>query len=385
MRKPLRIPFLLRRPSLLVRDLVIDRDRPDLAALASEDDAEAFLWKILPHAARTFSACIAFLPSRLALASAVGYLYCRSLDTYEDLLGSHAERQRALKAFANRFEARGGGSLPEPAPSIDASRAHDHRDRTHVILVNRCHLIDQVFSRLDSTLKQMIIDLVKGMSRGMIWSSEIFEKQRGVLADSEQLRRYCGHVLGLPTIFAARMISFYHSHRPNLVPAHEEDALLAGEMVQLANITRDIEKDLRRGVSYHPSLKSDLGRDPGSDPALLERVRRVREEFLLRALRLAPAYSRFVKRLTFSKISFSRASAIMMLLFTDRHYRACARRVGHRAWKGSDSGLIVILRSLPAIFSRRWTGRVLAKTESCFVGFVQDLESMETRTRPSLS
>ena len=42
--------------------------------------------------------------------------------------------------------------------------------------------------------------------------------------------------------------------------ALREDCMLAGEMVQLANVTRDIEKDLRRGVADHPALKADLGR-----------------------------------------------------------------------------------------------------------------------------
>ncbi len=27
-------------------------------------------------------------------------------------------------------------------------------------------------------------------------------------------------------------------------------------MIQLANVTRDIERDLERGVSYHPALKA---------------------------------------------------------------------------------------------------------------------------------
>ena len=53
------VPFALRRPWLLVRDILIDRDRPDLERLRGVSEPDRFVWGILPHAARTFSACIA--------------------------------------------------------------------------------------------------------------------------------------------------------------------------------------------------------------------------------------------------------------------------------------------------------------------------------------
>ena len=65
------LPFALRRPWLLLRDLWVDRDEPDLEKLRNTRAPEAFLWAILPHAARTFSACIILLPSRMARAAAV--------------------------------------------------------------------------------------------------------------------------------------------------------------------------------------------------------------------------------------------------------------------------------------------------------------------------
>ena len=59
---PLLLPFVLRRPVLLLRDLLMDRRRPDLERLAMIQEPERFVWEILPHAARTFSACIILLP-----------------------------------------------------------------------------------------------------------------------------------------------------------------------------------------------------------------------------------------------------------------------------------------------------------------------------------
>src|SRR5881392_3106469 len=97
------LPYWIRRPFLIARDLLASRESPDLDALARIEDPQAFVWAILPHAARTFSACIALLPARSALVAAVAYLYCRMLDTYEDLVPDRPRREASLRAFAARF------------------------------------------------------------------------------------------------------------------------------------------------------------------------------------------------------------------------------------------------------------------------------------------
>ncbi len=357
------MPFALRRPGLLLRDLLVKRESPDLEALRAEDRPEAFVWKILPHAARTFSACIALLPSPLAKAAAVGYLYCRSLDSYEDLLPSHTQRERCLRQFVDRFRCP-KDELPQPPPSIDDRLARDARDRTHVILVNRCALVDRVYHDLAADMQEIILDLVQAMAEGMVWSSRTFEDQGGALEDDRQLSRYCDNVLGQPTIFAARLLMLHYHGRRDLDDAHQAHALKTGEFVQLANITRDIEKDLERGIAYHPHLRELLGRNLDGDALVAEIVRRVREDLMLRALWLSPSYRHFIERLRFPAISLGRASAVLMLLFTDRYYRTCSERVGREPWPGLRSGLFIVLSSLPAVLSQSWSRRKMQRTEA---------------------
>ena len=67
------VPFSVRRPGLLLQGIFTNRDQPDFAKLAALTDPEVFLWAILPHAARTFAACIVILPEQKARAAAVGY------------------------------------------------------------------------------------------------------------------------------------------------------------------------------------------------------------------------------------------------------------------------------------------------------------------------
>src|ERR1043166_5976284 len=182
--------FNVRRPLLLARNVFIDRESPDLEALARIDDPEAFVWAILPHAARTFSTGIAMLPARSAMPAAVAYLYCRMLDTYEDLVPDRATREAQLTAFGARL-ARGGKGAPLPAPRIMNANDRDDRDRAHLLLVEKSSLVDQVFMTFDGPTRTVVADLVRDMAEGMRWSSATFASQGGVLvseARSEERR-----------------------------------------------------------------------------------------------------------------------------------------------------------------------------------------------------
>src|SRR4029079_16648819 len=109
---------------------------------------------------RTFSAAIAMLPKRAALPAAVAYLYCRMLDTYEDLVPDRHEREAQLVAFGARFRA--DGSLA-PAPVISAATDRDLRDKSHLLLVERAELVDRVFLKFDVPTRVVIADLVRDM------------------------------------------------------------------------------------------------------------------------------------------------------------------------------------------------------------------------------
>ena len=373
-------PFWVRRPFLILRDIVASRERPDLERLAAIDDPEAFVWDILPHAARTFSACIAMLPARSALAAAVAYLYCRMLDTYEDLVPEPAEREASLHAFAARLDGAVADAPPEAIPSapvITAALDRDERDRAHLLLVARAHLVDAVFTSLEPPTRRVIRDLVHDMAEGMAWSSATMESQGGVLEGEEQLAAYCRHVLGNPVAFCIRLLRVQAGQSPDLTEAERENAMRVGELVQLANVTRDIEKDLKRGIAYDAALREDLGRDAAGDDVLMERCRQVRARQLQMAMMRAPSYARLIDSLRLPRWSFARAAAILMLLFTERYYRGCVRRVGGTPWAGPDAALALHARTFRATFSPHVAEREIARVEAAFLGCASEL-------RPSL-
>ncbi len=316
--------------------------------LLEVDDPERFVWRILPHAARTFSACIVLLPASMARATAVAYLYCRILDTYEDLLVDPKKRRDCMTAMRHRFEP--GKVEFSPLPELDPFLARDERERTHVLLVNQHRMVDEVFRSLDEGAREVIRDLVTGMAEGMMRSSTLFEEQGGALLDGDQLTDYCRGVLGLPIVFAARLLTLAVSGHASITRELEENALLSGELIQLANITRDIEKDLERGVAYHPALAAEVGKKEVGLSDRSAAILSVRTELLDRGLSLAPSYGRMFGALPFRFWSLSRASALLMLSFTERYYRGARTRVGLPVGRGLDSGLGIILASLPAVF-----------------------------------
>ena len=347
--------------------MLADREHPDLPALARIDDPQRFIWAILPHAARTFAACIAMLPARAALPAAVAYLYCRMLDTYEDLVPERELREAQLAAFGARFSRSDAGITLLPAPHIAVAHTQDERDRAHLLLVQRADLVDRVFMTFDENTRAVIADLVRDMAAGMRWSSATFAAQGGVLDGEEQLSTYCRHVLGNPVIFMVRLLRLHSGDSPTLQPHEVQRAMHVGEMAQLANVTRDVEKELRRGIAYDPSLRADLGRDVRGDERALARVRAVRERLLRTALRHAPSYGPLVDAMRLPPISLARASAVMMLLFTERYFRRCAGSVGLPAWRGPVTAAAIVLRGLLAAASRRRARREIARVEHEFL------------------
>ena len=302
-------------------NLLADRHTPPLAKLARIEDPGRFLWRILPSVARSFSFCIAFLPNRLALTLAVAYAYCRMLDTYEDVVEEKSERIRRLEAFIERFP--DTGKRPDPAPVLETDLNLDPGEHSHVLLVNRSALVDSIYSNLPPEHRAAVRRLVRRMGRGMIWATETFARQGGSLRSSEQLSRYCWSVLGNPVLFAEEMQRLDMGLSPQVDEDRRQMCALVGEAVQLANITRDLEKDCRRGVYYHPSLSS-----LSSEEKLAEGIGAVRRELITRAFGLGRIFPTFVEGIPSRNRSLARGSAMLMILFTVAFYQEAAWRAG---------------------------------------------------------
>ncbi|MFZ9669760.1 MAG: squalene/phytoene synthase family protein, partial [Solirubrobacterales bacterium] len=301
-------------------------------------------------------ASIVVHPESDARAAAVAYLYCRALDTYEDLIPKPATSAAALIEFANRFET----DPPAAPPPLPSGVASSDRERVYEILIDRIELIDEVYRELDPGTRDRIAGLVRAMAEGMVWSRDTFDAQGGVLLDEEQLARYCRHVIGNPVLFMLEQVG-----DRDLDADSRENALVVSEMIQLANVSRDVESDLNRGIAYHPSLAPYLGRS-GYEPEVIPTVREVRGQYIALALSRAPAYRRMFEGLELDRSVRVRVASVLMLLFTDLHYRGCAIRAGLLPWPGPADRLQVVLSSAPSLVSRTLAGRTIRRVERDF-------------------
>jgi len=338
--------------------MLVNRDKPRFDYLGSIEDPEEFVWAILPHAARTFAPSILLLPEDAARAAAVGYLYARMLDSYEDLSTTHSAAREGLAGFAGRFS----NEPPDPASPAPTPPAPDARDRTHLLLIDRHQLVDAVFMQLDTPTRSRVVRLIEDMASGMSKYSAIFERQDGVLIDEQQVLDYCHHVIGLPALFVMELLL------GDLSGEHAFDALEVSELIQLANITRDIEKDLQRGVAYHPALKPHLGSDGQGDAA--PDVATARHDLLLLGSRRAASFRRLVDGVGLPRLSSARAAAVLMMLFTGRHYHDVAVKAGVHASSRRDGVVMMVLASLPAAFAPRWADRILTRVERDLLAMV---------------
>ena len=86
---------------------------------------------------------------------------------------------------------------------------------------------------------------------------------------------------------------------------------------------------------------------------------------------LIPLHSLSHARISVLGPSLARASALLMLLFTERYYRSCAARAGLPSWPGPSAGVDLILRSFGAFWSGDWADREMRRIERGFLAQVR--------------
>ena len=173
-------------------------------------------------------------------------------------------------------------------------------------------------------------------------------------------------MIGNPAVFALDLVA----PRELTGPARE-DAFLVSEMIQLANVSRDIERDLARGIGYHPDLEPCLRAPDG--PGSRAVIKGVREDYMSMALDRAPAYTRLFDSCGLGEEATVRTAAVVMLLFTDLHYRNTSVQTGAPSWPGPKGRLRVIAESLPALLSPRFARRTLRQVEGRLLAARQTL------------
>jgi farnesyl-diphosphate farnesyltransferase len=212
---------------------------------------EVELLTLLKGVSRSFYISVRFLPKRIRMAIALGYLLARASDTIADTnqLPS-AERieflQRFLGSIANREP---GGSLDLAACLIAQADGPEK-----ILVANIDRVLDSLFE-IPSAHRELVNEVLAKIIRGQTLDIQRFESKPGIfgLADDLALEEYTYLVAGCVGEFWTKICLLEWPDYARL-PAEEMLGFGKdfGKALQLINILRDYPLDLKAGRSYLP-------------------------------------------------------------------------------------------------------------------------------------
>jgi len=215
------------------------------------------LFGILKDVSRSFYISVRFLPKRIRLTIALGYLLARASDTIADANGTAPQlRSEFLAQFLK--EIRNGYSNPslEVTPFLT-----NQAEGPEKILLLHINLVVQSLGLIAPQHRELVAEVLSKIIRGQTLDIERFEMRPGTqgLPDDGSLEEYTYLVAGSVGEFWTKVCLLEwrgYSDQP-------EGELLGlgrdfGNGLQLINILRDFPNDLRQGRSYLPVTNLEL-------------------------------------------------------------------------------------------------------------------------------
>lgn len=209
--------------------------------------------EMLPEVSRTFALNIVKLDGDTYKAVTISYLLLRIADTFEDnIYQTEEEKITALSSLANIFE--GNKDLDERLLLYESLKFLWQEKSPEKDLVENGDRVLKCYCELPSVYRKIIdpllVESMEGMAkfqrRKLECSSKIFQ-----LEDLKDLEQYCYYVAGVVGIILTRIFCLktgISSKKSEL----EKYQVQFGLALQLTNILKDWQKDLKRGWCYLP-------------------------------------------------------------------------------------------------------------------------------------
>lgn len=226
------------------------------------------LTDILRGTSRSFFLTLRVAPRPVRAQLGIGYLFCRAADTIADTrLLPPEERSRLLGLYRELFGDEAPPSAVREIASLVAGPTSVESERELLRSLDACFSFYRSLGAPDQVL---LARLVTTLTRGMQMDLEHFppeESGRVASLDSDEaLDRYCYWVAGCVGEFWTDLSI---EHLPALgrwnVDEKREEGIRFGKGLQLTNILRDVDGDLRIGRSYLPRPRLEaVGTDAAS-------------------------------------------------------------------------------------------------------------------------
>ncbi len=352
---------MFRYLSEIRRNFKVNRKMPPLAELSSVTSASKFVAAILPYVSRTFSLYVNLNPPRLKRPLGIGYCCCRSLDFFEDVAGLDTSlRLEGLSLIPKALE--GDESAVERLRELAGSSAPaDAEDAATALLVSKFDLVREEAEVLDIVQRTALSELVSEMSEGMQWNIKILEEQKGMLTTREQTERYCINVAGVVGVFIDTLI-LHDTGRYKGMSSDRRDLNYAlGRLLQLTNIARDLEEDLKNSRIYDYRMAEMFLKENESLDA--EKIAQVRKLINSEIESLFPLLDEFIAEHGYRRVSRARGAVLFPFVLARMLQKNFVEREGY-LYSGRDivkKGLNISFRMMlfPSICKyERWSSFV---------------------------
>ena len=212
---------------------------------------EAELFALLKGVSRSFYISVRFLPKRIRLTIALGYLLARTTDTIADTNRlPPAERIRVLQRLLGSV---GGGEMRDMGDLTACLTAQANGPEK--VLLGNVQRVLQFLSAIPREHRQLLNEVLTKIVRGQTLDIERFESRAGIhgLPDDSALEEYTYLVAGSVGEFWTKVCCL---EWPGYARLPEPELLVLGKDfgkgLQLINILRDYPADLQAGRSYLP-------------------------------------------------------------------------------------------------------------------------------------
>jgi farnesyl-diphosphate farnesyltransferase len=217
---------------------------------------EAELFTLLKGVSRSFYISVRFLPRRMRMAIALGYLLARASDTIADTNQlPPAERIEFLKRFLGSVSNRELGNPLDLAACLTTQA-----DGPEKVLLANIDLVFDSLSKIPPAHRELLNEVLRKIIHGQTLDIERFESKPGIcgLADDSALEEYTYLVAGCVGEFWTKICLLEWPKYARL-PVEEMVGLGKdfGKGLQLINILRDYPHDLQAGRSYLPISNLD--------------------------------------------------------------------------------------------------------------------------------
>lgn len=350
-----------------------DRHNFNINEIKNILDDKEFIYAILPYVARTFALSIVVLPDKISIPAALGYCYCRILDTFEDMIFLPKMREKAislmpkiLKKLMNNKKVNINNILKYEKYLVKTKK----KDEMYCLLVQEIERINNVFLEQDPIIQKMIYNLVKKMAKGMNDCTGKFKEKNDNITKNH-IKKYCKSVLGYPLLFIFQLLNWINGNKNPMNIKYKEKLYDISQFIQLANVTRDIEEDLLNNVVYHNLLQpyKYIRKNRNLDnPILQKKIKQVRKELIIQALQSGIDNLPYLIKHCLNSYG-TRLSMLLFFCFTEYFYKNLIFKHYNISHKCSNK-IMILKCCIFALF--QYT------TKDCFNKSITELNHLKT-------